>query len=521
MMMRYLYAIVIAILVFSSCQEEEIPETDEPVKSGLGLIKITGHSNSPQTKTTLSGLTTTWESLDKVGIYCAQAKLSGGAVGVKNAEFTVVSGSLSPEFTGTIFWGAGLHYFYAYYPYNAANSSLEATAIPIALTDAQTQNGSAYSHIGDIDFLVATPKTSDPMVDGAETPVDLTYNHVFSMIEFKVLIPWGTTKFNRVEITTSSANNLSLTSGSIDITQAKPTGDVPYTISDATGSGTSTLDITGDCIITNDPATTAGAMMMVLPGDHIGSSFTVNAHTDLGVTTVTGDGVNIKRNNKYNLTITIPFIDLKTAARFGILSGVGITGSESSIIHDMDVGISPGLRAAITNFPPATVVNGAIYAPDDVAPPCTADALIQAKNDLTAAYLVAEAANTPTPVPVAGDLGSQILTPGIYKSTSTLSIQSGDLTLDAQGNSNAFWVFQIANDFTTIGGGGGNVLLINGAQAKNVFWQVGTSATIGNNTSFKGNILALTSITMNPGAMAEGRMLAQNGAIVLPVQYNQ
>ena len=87
--------------------------------------------------------------------------------------------------------------------------------------------------------------------------------------------------------------------------------------------------------------------------------------------------------------------------------------------------------------------------------------------------------------------------------------------MDAQGDANAVWIFQIASDFTTVGGAGGDVILAGGAQAKNVFWQVGRSATIGDYTIFKGNVLALTSITMNAYATAQGRMLARNGAVVM------
>ncbi len=511
-MNKYIYILYITLLVFSSCVREDIP--GEAVQQSGETIKISGIYNSPQTKTTLNGLITSWETLDKTGIYCAQAKNPGGVTGVKNAEFTAATQTVSSFFDGTIFWGAGVHYFYSYYPYSAANSSKNATEIPITLPSTQSQAGATYSHIGDIDFLVSTPKSFNPLTEGAATPVDLVYNHVFSMIEFKVLIPQGTTKFNKIEITTSSAANLSLTSGIIDLTQTKPVGDAIYTITGVAGSNSSILNITGDCIITNNPATSAGAMLMISPGNHIGGTFTVNAYTDLGVTTVIRDGINIKRNNKYNLTIIIPFIDLKTAKRFGILSGVGVSSAGLSIINDMDVGISPGLRAAITGFPPATVVNGAIYAPDDIAPG-TATMLTQAKTDLTDAYLSAEAAISPVPVIVAGDIGGSILTPGIYKSLSTLMVQSGNLTLDAQGNSNSFWVFQIADELTTIGGAGGNILLINGAKAENIYWQVGTSATIGDNTSFKGNILALTSITLNTGVIIEGRVLARNGAVVL------
>ncbi len=208
------------------------------------------------------------------------------------------------------------------------------------------------------------------------------------------------------------------------------------------------------------------------------------------------------------------FVDLKSAGQFGILAGVGVSNNAGfSEIRNMDVGISPGVRSSVTGFPPAIVVNGAIFASDDSA--AVAAMLIQAKQDLTDAYLFAEGATAPAPATVAGDQGGLTLAPGIYKSTSTLLIQSGDLTLDAQGDANAVWIFQIAADFTTVGGAGGNVILIGGAQAKNIFWQVGSSATIGDGTIFQGNVLALTSITMNSGATAVGRMLARNGAVVM------
>ncbi len=219
--------------------------------------------------------------------------------------------------------------------------------------------------------------------------------------------------------------------------------------------------------------------------------------------------------------------DLLSVARFGIISGVGVTNAAGpSEIHDLDVGIYPGVRTSITGFMdvdggPGLIINGAFYASDDIAPPGVNAMLNQAKLDLVAAYLFAEGATSPAPALVAGDQGGTTLYPGIYKSTSTLLIQSGDLTLDAQGDVNATWIFQIASDFTTIGGGpypsptGGNVILSGGAQAKNIYWQVGSSAIIGDYTSFKGNILALTSITMNSFSRAQSRMLTQNAAVTL------
>lgn len=218
-------------------------------------------------------------------------------------------------------------------------------------------------------------------------------------------------------------------------------------------------------------------------------------------------------------------VDLKSVARFGIIAGVGVSNNAGpSVINNLDVGIYPGVRSSITGFPPATIVGGAMYASDDVAPPGVAAMLLQAQTDLTAAYIYAAGATAPAPATVSGDLGGQTLAPGIYKSTSTLGINTsslGNLTLDAQGDVNAVWIFQVASAFTTIGGApypspsGGNVILTGGAQAKNVYWQVGSSATIGDYTSFKGNVLAFSSITMGAYSKADGRMLARNAAVTL------
>ena len=134
----------------------------------------------------------------------------------------------------------------------------------------------------------------------------------------------------------------------------------------------------------------------------------------------------------------------------------------------------------------------------------------QAEIDLTTAYN--DAAGRFTVNIVAGDLVGLTLIPGVYKSTSSLGL-NGTVTLNAQGNPNAVFIFQIGSTLTT--GSGSNVNLINGAQACNVFWQVGSSATLGMNSTFKGNILALTSITVTTNATVDGRLLASNGAVTL------
>ena len=149
-------------------------------------------------------------------------------------------------------------------------------------------------------------------------------------------------------------------------------------------------------------------------------------------------------------------------------------------------------------------MNGTIHLGDPAA--------AQAQLDLTAAYNDA-AGRTVGAITVAGNLGGQTLTPGLYKSTSSLEISSGDLTLDAQGDANAVFIFQMGSTLTTTAGR--QVILSGGAKAANIFWQVGSSATLGTGSVLKGNILALTSITVTTGATVEGRLLARNGAVTL------
>jgi len=188
-----------------------------------------------------------------------------------------------------------------------------------------------------------------------------------------------------------------------------------------------------------------------------------------------------------------PFI-----GNFSVLAGSTVTNTGSTVISG-DVGVSPG--TAVTGFPPG-LASGAIHKADGAA--------AQAQTALTAGYI--DAAGRSGGTTVAGDLVGQTFTPGVYKSTSSLAL-SGDVTLDAQGDSAAVFIFQISSTLTT--GSGSHVILANGASACNVFWQVGSSATLGTNSVFKGNILALTSITITTGVNLQGRALARNGAVTL------
>jgi len=264
--------------------------------------------------------------------------------------------------------------------------------------------------------------------------------------------------------------------------------------------------------------TYSGTTATFNPNSDFVAGKTYTARITNGVKNLTG--TNMLNDYVWSFSIpTVPIVTidiLKSVGRFGIFAGVGISNNAGpSVINNLDVGIDPGVRSSVTGFPPATLVNGAIYCYDDLAPAGTPAMLDLAKADLVAAYLYLEGATAPAPATVSGDQGGKTLAPGIYKSTSTLLIQKGDLTLDAQGDPNAVFIFQVASAFTTVGGAGGSIILTGGAQAKNVYWQTGSSATIGDYTDFYGNIVALQSITMGAYSNAVGRMLARNGAVTM------
>jgi len=191
---------------------------------------------------------------------------------------------------------------------------------------------------------------------------------------------------------------------------------------------------------------------------------------------------------------------LGSAASFAVLGGQTVTNTSPTTIFG-NLGVSPG--SAITGFPPGSLTAGATHAADAVA--------LQAQSDVTIAY--DDLAGQACTGDITGqDLGGQTLTEGVYCSTSSSQL-TGALTLDAQGNADAVFIFKMVSTLTTASSS--SVSVINGGTACNVFWQVGSSATLGTTTHFVGNILALTSIALQNNADVVGRALARNGEVTM------
>ena len=196
-------------------------------------------------------------------------------------------------------------------------------------------------------------------------------------------------------------------------------------------------------------------------------------------------------------------VNLGTAGDFAVLAGSTVTNTGPSVIDGGDVGVSPG--SAITGFPPGIVVPPfTMHAADGVA--------LQAQNDLTTAYNAA-AGLAPTQNLTGQDLGGMTLLPGVYFFMSSAQL-TGTLTLNNLGDPNAEFVFQIGSTLTTAS----NSSVVNSGSGPDtdVFWAVGSSATLGTGTEFTGNILAVASITMTTGStILNGSALARNGAVTL------
>jgi len=197
-------------------------------------------------------------------------------------------------------------------------------------------------------------------------------------------------------------------------------------------------------------------------------------------------------------------VNLGSTESYAVLAYSTITNTGSTVISGSaggNIGVSTG--TSVTGFPPGTVSDGTIHLND-------ADA-IKAQSDLVTAYNDA-AGRTVTSDLTGKDLGGLTLTSGVYHFSSSAQL-TGKVTLDAQGDPDAAFIFQIGSTLTTASSS--SVSLINGARYCRVFWQVGTSATLGTSTSFIGHIFAMESITATKGATVQGQLLARTGAVTL------
>lgn len=194
-------------------------------------------------------------------------------------------------------------------------------------------------------------------------------------------------------------------------------------------------------------------------------------------------------------------VPLAGVSNFTVIAGAAVTNTGGTVVNG-DMGLSPG--TSIGGFP-SGILNGTLHINTGIAN--------QAKLDLTTAFNDAAARTTTDMVTLSGNIGGLTLTPGLYKSTSSLAISSGDVTFDALGNANAVFIIQIASTFTTTPGR--KVILAGGAQARNIYWQVASSASFGTTTVMKGTIMALESITFDTGATLEGRALARTGSVTM------
>jgi hypothetical protein len=241
------------------------------------------------------------------------------------------------------------------------------------------------------------------------------------------------------------------------------------------------------------------------PTMHLLANTTYNATITTQATDLAGNHLAMNYNWSFTTGGQLPYplpINLDCANTFTVLAGSTVTSTGNTIVHG-DLGLSPG--TAVVGFPPGQVLNGSIHINDALAN--------NAKLCLTIAYNDAAGRTLNAIIVSDGELGGKTLAPGLYRSApGSFGITNSDLTLDAQGDVNAVWIFQMPSSTLTVGNGR-QVILAGGATSANIFWQIGSSATIGTTADMKGTMMADQSITLKNGARLNGRALARIAAV--------
>ena len=329
----------------------------------------------------------------------------------------------------------------------------------------------------------------------------------------------GTATITATDVATGKADStkLKVTNATLSFIEVLPPdqvngpGETRQYVASGTFSDSTVLDISSSVVWSSSK--TSVATISIAP-DSIGLATTVAA----GATTIKAIDPITQISAQTSLIVTIA-PNLNSAKTFGVIASAKISGGAVGTTVTGNIGIATKTLTSITDFvgggPPATpgTVIGTIYASD--APTAGNTISSTARADVGTAYQAAKTTGAaPGFVTVSGNLvtmgvgGSSTFLPGVYHSTSTLSINGAPITLDPQGDKNAVWIFDMDSTLTTTGGG--NIILIAPAQAKNVYWRVGSSATLGA-AIFKGTILSDTSISLTTQAIAvEGRLLASS-----------
>ena len=300
MVKRSIIIFLFISMLFSCIKEEPIQELVDD-----GTIIFIGNDYQPATKTTLNGLQTEWVAdTDKVGLFSPQAsKTIGGTPGVVNEPLTALSSGARSQFSGSVYWNTGEHTFYSYYPY--ATGTPSHTAVPVSLPANQTQSaGNNMNHLSALDFLVAKPYTAKyPGVSGGGAAISLRYNHVFTVLEFKIRRNSGTGSITKLKL--RGVLPIAFESGTINLAQELPSQGNSYIINEISDySSEVVLSLETPITPTNDFNTTPMAYMVILPWN-TPNAMTLVLEIDGELKEIVKSGVSFQRGKKYTILVDL------------------------------------------------------------------------------------------------------------------------------------------------------------------------------------------------------------------------